>query len=58
MYSITEYINSLQGGLNSRPLVYKTNALPLSYKGNMPQPGIEPGAPAWKADMLPLHHQG
>ena len=19
-------------------------------------PGIEPGAPAWKADMLPLHH--
>ena len=20
------------------------------------QPGIEPGNPAWKADMLPLHH--
>ncbi|CAI4229411.1 unnamed protein product [Auanema sp. JU1783] len=23
----------LQAGLNNRPLVYKTNALPLSYKG-------------------------
>ena len=22
----------------------------------MHQPGIEPGSPAWKADMLPLHH--
>lgn len=22
----------------------------------MHQPGIEPGNPAWKADMLPLHH--
>ena len=26
-------IDSPQRGLNSRPLVYKTNALPLSYKG-------------------------
>ncbi len=24
----------------------------------MPQPGIEPEAIAWKATMLPLHHQG
>ena len=22
----------------------------------MHPPGIEPGAPAWKANMLPLHH--
>ena len=25
--------NCLQRGLNSRPLVYKTSALPLSYRG-------------------------
>ena len=24
----------------------------------MPRPGIEPGAAAWKAAMLPLHHRG
>ena len=24
---------------------------------DMHPPGIEPGAPAWKANMLPLHHE-
>ena len=41
--------------LNPGPSVYKTDALPLSYLG-MHQPGIEPGAPAWQAGILPLNH--
>ena len=32
---ITHAIQCLQRGLNSRPLVYKTSALPLSYRGYM-----------------------
>ena len=42
----------------SRP---QRDVLPLYYNSlnyNMPRPGIEPGATAWKAVMLPLHHQG
>ena len=49
---------SPQRGLNSRPLVYKTNALPLSYKGIFIEKGLtresnsEPLAP--KARIIPL----
>ena len=33
---------SQQSGLNRRPLVYKTNALPLSYAGLVGSDGLEP----------------
>ena len=28
--------------------------LPFSSPGDLPNPGIEPGSPAWQADSLPL----
>ena len=30
--------------------------LPFSSPGDLPNPGIEPGSPAWQADSLPLRH--
>ena len=30
--------------------------LPFSSPGDLPNPGIEPGSPAWQADSLPLCH--
>ena len=34
------------------------SGLPLPSPGNLPNPGIEPGSPALKADSLLLSHQG
>ena len=34
------------------------SGLPFSSPGDLPDPGIEPGSPAWQADSLPLRHQG
>ena len=34
-----DIVTCLQRGLNSRPLVYKTSALPLSYRGFVSDPG-------------------
>src|SRR3546814_9780504 len=37
-----------QTGLNRRPAVYKTAALPLSYTGNLERPaGLEPATPGF-----------
>ena len=30
----------------------------ISYSGDLPHPGIEPGFPALQASSLPLSHQG
>ena len=35
----TKKLPSPQGGSNSRPLVYETSALPLSYRGNSAKNG-------------------
>ena len=32
--------------------------LPFPSPGDLPDPGIEPAAPAWQEDSLPLSHQG
>ena len=34
------------------------SGLPLPSPGDLPDPGIEPGSPAFQADALPLSHQG
>ena len=34
------------------------SGLPLPSPGNLPNPGIEPGSPALKADSLPTELQG
>ena len=41
-----DIVNCLQRGLNSRPLVYKTSALPLSYRGF-----VSAGRNTWR-----IHH--
>ena len=52
----------LQRGLNSRPLVYKTSALPLSYRGLMvgwenKVLGSDLGVLKWDVSKLPpLEH--
>ena len=32
--------------------------LPIPSSGDLPDPGIEPGSPAWEADSLPTDLQG
>ena len=34
------------------------SGLSLPSPENLPDPGIEPGSPAWQADSLPLSHLG
>ena len=34
------------------------SGLPFPSPGNLPNPGIEPTSPAWKADFLPLSQLG
>ena len=34
------------------------NELLFPLPGDLPDPGIEPMSPAWKADYLPLSYQG
>ena len=34
------------------------SGLPFPSPGDLPNPGIEPGSPAWQVDSLPLSHQG
>ena len=34
------------------------NGLPFPSPGDLPDPGIEPGSPAFQADALTLSHQG
>ena len=34
------------------------SGLPVLSPGNLPNPGIVPGSPAWQVDPLPLDHQG
>tara|TARA_B100001989_G_scaffold231157_1_gene189649 strand:- start:1506 stop:1649 length:144 start_codon:yes stop_codon:yes gene_type:complete len=34
-----------------------SRAIQLRHADRLQRPGIEPGATAWKADMLPLHHR-
>ena len=34
------------------------SGLPLPPPGELPDPGIEPGSPAWQVDCSPLSHQG
>ena len=50
-------IKSRHAGSNYGPSRYKRDALPLCYSGTLRRPGIEPGAIAWKATMLPLHYR-
>ena len=32
------------------------NGFPFTIPGHFPNPGIEPGSPAWPAESLPLGH--
>ena len=34
------------------------SGFPFPSPGNLPDPGIEPGSPAWQADSLPLSRLG
>ena len=34
------------------------SGLPFPSLGDLPNPGIEPGSPAWQVNSLPLSHQG
>ena len=34
------------------------SGLPVLSSGDLPNPEIEPGTPAWQADSLPLGHLG
>ena len=34
------------------------SGVPFPSPGNLPDPEIEPGSPAWQADSLPLYHRG
>ena len=34
------------------------SGLPGPLPGDLPDPGIKPGAPAFQADSLPVNHQG
>ena len=34
------------------------SGLPCPSPGDLPDPGIEPGSPAWQVDSLSLHHLG
>ena len=34
------------------------SGLPFLSPGDLPDPGMEPGSPAWQSDSLPLNHLG
>ena len=57
---ILSYRTSLHWGLNPRPLVYKTNALPLSYRGTTTTTaGFEPArAQPKRFQVFPINHSG
>ena len=51
-----------KGESNPRPLAPKARIIPLDHwpfadAQKVRRPGIEPGPPAWKADILPLNYR-
>ena len=40
------------------PLLKYWSGLPFTSPGDLPEPGIKPGSPAWCVDSLPLRHPG
>jgi hypothetical protein len=38
------------------PVISRVTTINFHNKKGMHQPGIEPGAPAWQAEILPLNH--
>ena len=58
--------NALEKQGRSTSLLYSWGSLDKNtgvcchflFPGDLPDPGIEPMSPAWRADFLPLSHQG
>ena len=46
--------SSLRGILQARVL----ECVAISFSGDLPNPGIEPGSPAWQPDTLPSEPPG
>ena len=58
-YSLRLYGCSLQGSsVHVRLLARTLEWVAMSLPEDLPNPGIEPAAPALQADSLPLSHQG
>ena len=51
----SEVFRGMSGGCTVGP--FRIQCIPVTCLKNMRLPGVEPGAQAWKACMLPLHYR-